>query len=283
MRKLICAAVIGSLATTFVAAQDSLRHNDWQSNVFSWSDTLSYAGYTIVRSCDSLDESMQIWSVVILRNGKLIHRLGEGVNGRESCKMGLYPFLGGDGKQLLVELYSGGAHCCYRYWIIGFKHGIQVLYCPDEDDDLGGITRLIDLDGDRTVEFVRYVISFDYFEPLPHFASPYSFAVFKFSPAKNKYELSSKAFPQIILGDTVGQAVQFQYLFTKPQAYESDRKMEIVSFMVRAIINYTYAGMRAKGWSFFDRMYTLSDKEQLRQNIKKRFANSWTYKQLYSH
>ncbi|MCA1557349.1 MAG: hypothetical protein LC731_02280, partial [Acidobacteria bacterium] len=81
--------------------------------VFTKEDRLAYNGYVIEKSQDKGEES---WSASLKKGSKTVARFEQGWN-REWTSFGLFPFMGRDAKQLVVEQYSGGAHCCYSYWI----------------------------------------------------------------------------------------------------------------------------------------------------------------------
>jgi hypothetical protein len=92
--------------------------NDW---------SLEYKGIRVERAYLKQDRT----STVFIKRGKRVlvrHSLGEDRFGHDSTFFGLYPLLGGKRKQLVIAQFSGGAHCCYQYWIYELYPRVRLLF-----------------------------------------------------------------------------------------------------------------------------------------------------------
>jgi hypothetical protein len=85
-------------------------------------DTLSYGSYKISRTYDAETKQSR---ATVKGNGRVLarHSFGEGLEGIEATYFGLFPLLGKNRKQLVVQQYSGGAHCCHSWWIYDLYPG----------------------------------------------------------------------------------------------------------------------------------------------------------------
>src|SRR5215470_10774235 len=101
-----------SLTAFFILAQIPASGQSLE-RVFTKGDRLVYQGYEITRSAEQGAES---WTITIKKNGKTVERFETGdTMSKDWARTGLFNFLGGQRKQLIVEGYSGGAHCCWEY------------------------------------------------------------------------------------------------------------------------------------------------------------------------
>jgi len=98
--------------------------------------------------------------------------------------------LNGDGKrELFIEYFTAGAHCCYIYHILGESGGkvklIQEISTADSP------VKIRDLDGDGSMELIFGDMSLAYV--FTSFAgSPVPFVVLKYSPRNGKWLCSGR-------------------------------------------------------------------------------------------
>lgn len=158
--------------------------------VFTKGDRLIYRGYEVTRSAKP---GAELWTITIKRNGKALARFETGdTMSKDWAKLGLFNFLGSRRKQLIVEGYSGGAHCCWEYRIIDLPPAYRVLY-NSGDWGVGNSLTPVDLDKDGVFEFTQSVTTFDYFH-LPHVFSPFPPAIFKYNHRAGKYFPANRLF-----------------------------------------------------------------------------------------
>ena len=131
-------------------------------SVFTPEDTLSYVGYE-VRRCYDFQKGM--WFATLEKEGKVLATFKSDGYRKEMNNFGLFPFLGTKMKQLIIEQYSGGAHCCWSYWIFKLRADFEVIYDSQEYPVGYGLTPL-DLDKDGVFEFTQGLLTFDYFDRL---------------------------------------------------------------------------------------------------------------------
>jgi len=65
-----------------------------------------------------------------------------------------------------------------------------------------------------------------------------------------------------------------------PAAF-GDENGVYLSAVLQVVINYVYAGQRDTGWNFFDKWYSLGDKEDMKKKIQDVLAESKIYQELY--
>ncbi len=74
----------------------------------------------------------------------------------------------GDGiKEIIIEYYSGGAHCCYDYIFIDIRDGIKEIWRLEAGN--GSIAGIEDIDGDGINEIITLCDCLAYFDELPYY------------------------------------------------------------------------------------------------------------------
>src|SRR5262245_25309303 len=158
--------------------------------VFTKGNRLMYQGYGVTSSATPGADS---WTITIKKNGKILDKFEIGdTTSKDWAKLGLFKFLGGRRKQLIVEGYTGGAHCCWEYRIIDFSPTYRVLY-NSEDGNAGDELKPVDLNKDVVFEFTQNVMTFDYFL-LSHADSPFPPVIFKYNQRAGKYLPANRLF-----------------------------------------------------------------------------------------
>jgi len=252
------------------------------AQVYTDLDTLVYNHYTIVNSFDAQDTSSGAHSVTIYKSGKLIYQHPEGVEQREFNQFGLVSLLGDSSKQLVIQQYSGGAHCCWTAWVLDLSDSIRFLYQSEDYPEVGYELGISDLDNDGVTELSQAIIAFDYFDRLSHADSPVSVAYFRFSKEKGRYVLANREFSRLILARIAQEedSVKAAADTLNPAAF-GDENGVYLSAVLQVVINYVYAGQRDTGWNFFDKWYSLGDKEDMKKKIQDVLAESKIYQELY--
>ncbi len=114
-------------------------------------------------------------------------------------------FTGAGAQNLLIESYTGGAHCCFVYNLLALASGYPSLFHWNAGN--GGITRIALLRGHRPYEIVGTDDRFAYFDSLPFAASPVIPVVFAFR--SGQYVNATRDYPETISAD---QAQAYQDL-----------------------------------------------------------------------
>lgn len=140
----------------------------------------------------------------------------------------------GDGTaELLVCDFSGGAHCCFTYYLYTRKPALNLLGAFDMGN--AGLT-FQDIEGDGVAEAIGYYDGFAYYEGLSYVGSP--FIPIVFSLKAGKYVENTKAFPGII------QESLDEYLANPP--WDCDE--ECNSWVIALYAHMVLLGKEASAW-----------------------------------
>ncbi|HEY7183241.1 MAG TPA: hypothetical protein VIC84_17545 [Blastocatellia bacterium] len=246
--------------------------------VFTKDERLIYQDYEISRSAKPGADS---WTITVNKNGKTLSKFEIGATKSNGwANLGLFNFLGGQSKQLIVEGYSGGAHCCMDYRIIDLSPKYRVLYDSNEWRVGSGLTP-VDLDKDGVFEFIQSVMTFDYFY-VSHARSPFPKAIFKYDLKTGKYLPANNLFPDEVAQDLDKDMAEVAQFKQDPEGSDAYEREEYVAAALRTLLKYVYSGREPQAWAFFDAEYKLDDKQKLRSDVKKLLRGCAIYNYIYS-
>lgn len=206
----------------------------------------SYLGYTI----EKLSSSESNTSTVIIRKGKtLLAKHKDGFGDYRASEFEFLPVLGQKDKQLVVTQFTGGIHCCRKYWVYDLKPKFRLIFRSKDYDmgDGGDIGEGIfqNLDADKELELVDRNDAFLYFDDLAYVSSPRPLLVFDYSHKTGKFRLANRKFRSYILkNEETWIKRAFEAKATTPGQYMAD----IFSIM----LDYIYNGRRKEGWRFYE-------------------------------
>ncbi|MDI3543360.1 MAG: hypothetical protein PWP57_965 [Candidatus Atribacteria bacterium] len=244
--------------------------------IFTNEKSLSYNGYLIEKIPGPREEQ---WSAVLKKNNEVIMRFENGYLENMTI-FGFYPFIANRDKQLVVEQFSGGAHCCWSDWIIELTQPISILY-DSQKYPVGYGMVIEDLDKDGNYEFIQELLTFDYFDRIPHANSPLPAVVFAFNEAANQFVPANPRFSDYLLKD-IEENIQYCEEFTSqvnPDTYD-DSAGEYLSSVLQVVIPYIYVNKEDEAWAFFEQRYLLQDKEEIRQKVIEQLNNCAVYQYL---
>ena len=254
-------------------------------NIWTEEEKISYEDYQITKKCLSEEEYSapdDNCTLKIFKNKKLLTKFNSSHSGW--LQHGFFNFLGKNDKQLIVNTYSGGAHCCDDYIIYELKPSFRTIYDTrklDSGSDIGNQLIPVDIDGDGIFEFYQSVMTFDYFYES-HAGSVFPPAVFAFDKDKNEFVLANKKFPNFVMKELDKNLRRVENYTGKNQS-ENTRKM-YERYIVRMKFLYlVYAGKESKAWEYFNENYVFEDKEDYRQDVKKKIFKDLTYKSIYKN
>jgi hypothetical protein len=225
---------------------------------------LTYGGYVVTRAIVKREGESR---AVISRGGREVVRLADGAPRPDATRIGLFPFLGGGvGKQLVVEQYTGGAHCCTVYRVYELGPELRTLFDGDEYgiDELGEDMNVVDIDRDGRYEFTLSVMTFDYFM-TSHANSVFPTAVFAYDERARRYGIANRKFSAYLLRGVESDVRAIEARgrrLTKEEraaAFHGEHFREVMDVLLK----YAYAGEPQKGWDFFDSHYLLADKVEV--------------------
>jgi len=244
---------------------------------FTEEDRLLYRGYEMVKCYDSQGD---FWFATLNKDGKVLATFKSGWE-KEWTNFGLFRFLGGNTKQLIVEQFSGGAHCCWSYWILNLLPDLEVIY-ESQQYPVGYGLFPMDLDEDGVFEFTQGILTFDYFDRLCHALSPIPTVVFLYDEDRNKYFPASHFFPQYLLNGIEKDILGVKELNERIDlATYDDSGGEYLSAVLQVVLRYIYVGKENEAWLFYDNEYHLPDKEEMKSKIRKRLGSCLVYQHIY--
>jgi len=193
----------------------------------------------------------------------------------------MYPFLKRSNKQLVIEQYSGGMHCCFTNWIIELSSDINILY-NSQDYNVGYGIKPLNLDNDEMFEFTTTILSFDYFH-LPHGFSPLPEVLFKYNESKKKYLPANHIFPEFALAniEEIKRDVQKYYNKVNYEKNDEMSDMKYFSLILEILVRYVYSGKRDIGWTYYEKWYISPTKDEMKTEIQNQFDNCAIYRYIY--
>jgi hypothetical protein len=242
---------------------------------------LTYGGYVVTRAVAEREGESR---AVISRGGRELVRLADGAPRDYATRIGLFPFLGGAGRQLVVEQYTGGAHCCTVYRVYDLGAELRTLFDGDEYgiDEIGEDMNVVDIDGDGRREFTLTVMAFDYFM-TSHAGSVFPVAVFAYDERAGKYLPANRKFSAYLLRGVGRDAAKVKA--TGRRLTKEERASTFHGEHFRAalgvLLKYVYAGEEEKGWAFFDSNYVLADKAEVAAGVRAKLQESAVYRATY--
>ncbi len=165
-------------------------------------------------------------------------------------------------EDLLIQNFSGGAHCCYSYQLFSLGKtlknlgSIRLLDCGEH-------LTLEDLNQDGALEILACNPSFTYLPKIPYAESPFPPMVFKIE--QDRWVNQDAQHPKVFYSDIEERK--------KELAANSDNRSDLLQI----VLDYLITGHEVEAWKTFD-LLNLSNKDELRQELLKRIQQ---YKQTY--
>jgi hypothetical protein len=253
-------------------------------DAFSSYEHLTYNGYVISRAHKRVKEEFYrestVWFdvsyVLITRNNRTVAQFDPGyhfgMGGRNMTRFGMFPFLGGSMKQLVVsqEVNRGGTQMVARLY-----PSFQVIF----DGSAWGVGRegddmdVIDLDNDGVYEIAVPLTDFyDFQDKMSISAIPLPTIIFKYDQHAEKYLPANALFADYSLRDVSKHS----------RGVESNDELFAKSRVLHVLLDNVYAGRQEEGWSFFESRYRFSDKEEFRQRVRWVLKDQPVYKFIYN-
>jgi len=265
-----------SLTAFFILVQFPGSAQSLES-VLTGRDRLVYREFEATRSAKPGADS---WTITIKKNGKALERFETGYTmSKDWAKLGLFNFLGANRKQLIVEGYSGGAHCCWEHRVMDLSPTYRVIY-DSHDWDVGYDLNPVDLDKDGVFEFTQSVMTFDYFY-VSHARSYFPKAIFKYDKKVGKFLPANRLFPEEVTQNLEVDLAEVARLGLNVNRSDVYGYEEYVAATLRVFLKRVYAGRETQAWAFFDAEYKLDNKRKLRADISKQLRGCSIYNYIY--
>lgn len=256
------------------------------SDAFVDDEQLGYNGYVVSKlykrvtldyppECKCAPARLDVSYAVITRKNidvaKFDAGIYQGLGGGNRTHFGLYPFLGGPMKELVVsqEVSRGGTQ-----WVATLTPRLHIIF----DGPAWGAGReaydmeIKDFDADGVYEITVPITDFyDLQDKMPISGIPLPTIIFKYDVKAKRYLPANKLFPEYALQEVPA----YRY------GVDSTDEFFARSRILHVLLDYVYAGKRDEGWSFFDRTYKLSDREEVRQRVNALLKDQPVYKFIY--
>lgn len=243
-------------------------------NIYSESDSLSYAGYEVVKlnkrvRLEHIHGLTEVSYAVLRRNGRTLATFDGVYSGvGNATSFGLVSLFGGETKQLVVSqtIPRGG-----RHWVVSLSPNFRILF----DSGDYGVGReeigIVDIDRDGVYEISQVVTAFYGFENLPSAATPLPEIIFRYDERARKYFPANQHFQDYALRGIEQEVGNLN----------NRRGEEYLSGVLEIVLSYIYAGKEQEAWSFFDREYKLQNKEELKARILSVLRNEPVYRFIH--
>jgi len=170
------------------------------------------------------------------------------------------PLRRGPGRHVIVQEWSGGAHCCFDYHVLHVQ-GTQIR--PEGTIRAGDCSlRVADLDQDGALELIACDSRFAYAFDLPFAESPLVPVVYAFRD--RAYVADNRRFPQVY---------QFRLAQERRRFAEAQRAGDARAArraVLSVLLHTLYAGRVTEAWCGFDRAYRWADRADVRQEVLRR-------------
>ena len=278
-------------ATTnsYTAARSVLRQQEqakeiWMGDVLVDDNTLSYNGYVVEKrnkkvrydySTETRNQSswIDVSYVVLKRQGKVLVTFDDGIyfGMGNSTRFGLFSFLPGPAKQLVVsqDVFRGGTQ-----WVVNLSPRPRIIFdgpkwgVGREGDDM----TIVDVDNDGVFEIIVPITDFyEFQDKLPIARIPLPEIIFKYDERVTMYAPANPLFESYFVDGT-------NELVIEETSDEFDRR----ALVLEKLLTLIYVGKQKQAWDFYDRSYTLADKEEIRRRVKDILTKQPVYKFIYN-
>ncbi len=159
-------------------------------------------------------------------------------------------------EDLLLRVFSGGAHCCYNYEIYSLGKIFKIMG-DLKLKDCGETIKLQDLNGDGIWEIVTCNASFNTFIGIPYSDSPFPPMIFGLE--NGKYVNQDKKYLQIF-----DQDIATEKNSLNEKGYSNGNVIQIV-------FDYLLTNRENDAWREFDQLYISPNKEAIRTEIQEKW------------
>jgi hypothetical protein len=171
------------------------------------------------------------------------------------------PLRRGPGHQVIVQDWSGGAHCCFDYHVLS----VQAAEVRQEGTIRGGdcSLRVADLDQDGNLELIACDSRFAYAFDLPFAESTLVPVIYTFR--ERAYAADNRRFPQVYQF-RIAQQQRRRLAEAERGGDVRGRRRAVLSLLLHTL----YAGRVTEAWCGFDRAYRWADRADVRQEVLRR-------------
>jgi hypothetical protein len=152
---------------------------------------------------------------------------------------------------LILEIYSGGAHCCYSTTLYDLGPTLTRLLQSPWSNCGGGF---VDLDGDAVFEFRTCDDTFAY-TYCPYAAAPLVQAILRYEPGHG-YVPTSPSFAHLYAEDIAQDTTKAENATPEGMGeWDQTTKCGVLPL----VLDYLYSGQADRAWEAFNRLYHYPD------------------------
>jgi hypothetical protein len=171
---------------------------------------------------------------------------------------------------LVVETYSGGAHCCFGTQVFSLRPSAAALILHKPESNAGGTFE--NLNADTIPEFVTYDDSFAY-QYCPYAAGVQVKAIMAYDPAQERYLPASPRFPEQYKEEIATNEERAQY----PPGELGEWDGTNICAILPLTLDYFYMGQPEQAKSEFYSRYSGPDADAKWNEIVQVVENSSLY------
>ena len=161
------------------------------------------------------------------------------------------------GHHVIVQDWSGGAHCCFDYHVL-HVHGVEVR--REGLIRAGDCTlRAADLDHDGTLELIGCDARFAYAFDLPFVESPLPPLVYTFRD--RGYVADNRRYSQVLRYRIARERRRLS------EAEQTGDELSARSATLGLVLHLLYAGRVTEAWCSFEKSYRWTDRDAVRQEL----------------
>ncbi len=208
--------------------------------------TIDYLGYRISITLPKTKN----YSVVTIKKGRktlAVHREGLAQDYGSSAE--LISLLSSDKKQLVISQYTGGYHCCNRYWIYDLAPKFHLLFRSKDFDTVGysEVQKLFqNIDDDADLEIVDNTPAFHYFDDLAFVSSPVPTLIFDYNHRSGRFELANRKFASYLLRNN-------QEYISRTKRISDTNLSQFLVDTFGIFLDFVYTGKEREGWKYYHR------------------------------
>jgi hypothetical protein len=176
----------------------------------------------------------------------------------------------------LIEDYTGGAHCCFVYYVLELGKKFAVLDTLDTRD---AGARFEDLDHDGRLDVITGDNTFAYWN-APFVSSPAPQVILSFHDGRYRVadHLMRRQAPSADSLQTQAEEVRADTMWGD-YTHEAGPEARVPSELWRVMLDLIYTGHADLAWSFLDQAWpkTVAGKERFRAEFRKQLLTSRYY------
>ena len=273
MTLLRCGSILCFLALAVVsgapAGDSRIECGAWPP--YTCERTVIYGAYTVCIWASADADAPSYYRVVTIDRGGI----------RLLCQdwaTGLDPLSGTDidgtgYPDVIIEDYSGGAHCCFATCVYDLAETLEAIELPPSPAG-NAPGEFVDLDGDGVYEFLTADDSFAY-AYCCFAASPEVLVVLRYSAAARRLVPASYLYPDLYRDEIERDTERARAAGSEGTdgGWDGTAKCEVLPL----VLDYLYSGDTRSAWAALDAYYRGPDRESFRAEIERTISQSPYY------